>query len=145
MLRGPLLVVAILVSSASSTSSSAEVTVVRAPISVTPTAAGRLVVQGDRVMEQRPGEFFGGAWTIGDGSGRGGAIIFWPWYVYEGEAAALALWARNNSASASPTDWAAAVTVWPLVLPGVAELGWMRRRREHVSGLRERVGFAARE
>lgn len=114
VIPGPFLVVGALLWTSADLTSGALLTVVGAPINVNAVAGVRLPISGVQLFAGGP-SFVGSLDPdpIGDASGRGTHIAYWPWYLYDGDSGALALWVRNPGIGTM--RWWAAVSVWPLV------------------------------
>ena len=114
LIPGPFLVVsALLWEAVPDMTPSALVTIVPAPINITAVASVRLPISGVQLFAGGPSHIAPviSPDPIGDGSGRGNEIGYWPWFLHEGSGA-LALWVRNPGIGTM--RWWAALSVWPL-------------------------------
>lgn len=121
VLPGPFLVVSVLLWEAvPDLTSGALLTIVPAPIRIAAVANVRLPISGVQLFAGGPSALAGATQPdpIGDASGRGNQTGYFPWFLYDGDSGALALWVR---AGLGVMRWWAAVSVWPLereVMPG---------------------------
>ena len=114
VLPGPFLVVSVLLWEAvPDMTSGALLTIVPAPVNINAVAGVRLPIFGVQLHAGGPSALSGATQPdpIGDASGRGSDTGYFPWFLYEGDSAALALWVRP---ALGAMRWWAAVSVWPL-------------------------------
>lgn len=114
MLPGPFLVVSVLLWEAvPDMTSGALLTIVPAPVNINAVAGVRLPIFGVQLFAGGPSATQPATQPdpIGDASGRGNDTGYFPWFLYEGDSAALALWVRP---ALGAMRWWAAVSVWPL-------------------------------
>ena len=114
VLPGPFLVVSVLLWEAvPDLTSGALLTIVPAPVNINAVAGVRLPIFGVQLHAGGPSALSGATQPdpIGDASGRGSDTGYFPWFLYEGDSAALALWVRP---ALGAMRWWAAVSVWPL-------------------------------
>jgi hypothetical protein len=119
LIRGPFVVVAVQFGVSTSTSPSAAVTVVRSPLEAM-TSNSYIPVRGVPIIERAPVINVAGGPAIGDPRMYPGRTYHWPWYVHEGEEAALALWVWDSGPIVF-TDLEAMLSIWHLAREGSHE------------------------
>ncbi len=142
---------------------SAELLVMGAPVSGALAFEAGALIGGYRLMVANARQVRDGAVPLADPAGprtdaltgrRVGATWF-PWYLYEGEAACIGLIVRRHDLAGVACNWNAGVTVWPLELVGNPDGGNPNGRHrssraawrgggEPVRGVRAPLAFAAR-
>lgn len=117
---GPFVVVHAALTQAVFPAGSAELVILGAPAGLVSPGAAILNVGTVRFMPPGSRQNLGGQATLGMGFSLGIAASLWPWYVYEGQSGAIALWVRRNDA-VNDVDVIADCTVWPLLAAAEAD------------------------